>query len=141
MKIPAPAFIRHNFWLKFFSVALATVIWLAIHYGVTPNELSISQLNINNLLAQEYVRVPVSVVVAAGDTRVFKITPSEVVVIAVGEKMALRLAAQKSIRVYVDLTNVRTRQNPAVELHVESPPDISVVDKFPATVSVDQVSR
>ncbi len=61
MKMPLPDLILHNFWLKFFSVALATVIWLGIYYG-TRNQLSISQLNINNLLAQEYVRVPVTIV-------------------------------------------------------------------------------
>ena len=26
--------ILRNFWLKFFSLALATVIWLAIHYSI-----------------------------------------------------------------------------------------------------------
>jgi len=140
MKIPLPDIIQHNFWLKFFSVALATVIWLAIHYG-TRNELSISQLNINNLLVQEYVRVPVSIVAATGDTRIFKTTPSDAVVIAVGEKMALRKAAQKSIRVFVDLTNFRARQSPAEELHVEVPPDINVLEISPATVAVEQVTK
>jgi hypothetical protein len=26
--------IFHNFWLKVFSIALATVIWLAIHFSI-----------------------------------------------------------------------------------------------------------
>jgi hypothetical protein len=24
----------HNFWLKFFSVALGTIIWMAIHFSI-----------------------------------------------------------------------------------------------------------
>ena len=132
--------IFRNFWLKFFSVSLATVIWLAIHYG-TRNELFISQLNINNLLAQEYVRVPVTVVVPPGDLRTFGINPNEVVVIAVGEKTALRKAAQKSIRVYVDLTNFRSRQSTVEEVHADVPPEINVLEISPATVAVEQVPR
>jgi YbbR domain-containing protein len=140
MKIPLPDLILRNFWLKFFSVALATVIWLAIYYG-TRNQLSISQLNINNLLAQEYVRVPVTIVAPPGDARVFKINPNEVVVIAVGEKNALRKAAQKSIRVYVDVTRFHSRQSEVEELHADVPPDINVLEISPATVAIEQVSK
>jgi hypothetical protein len=66
MKSAISDLILRNFWLKFFSVALAAVIWLGIHYGIR-NEFSIGQLNINNLLAQEYVKVPVAVVITPGD--------------------------------------------------------------------------
>lgn len=140
MKHAVPSIISHNFWLKFFSIALATVIWLAIHYGIR-NEFSISQLNINNLLAQEYIKVPVSVVVPSGDNRVFRITPNDVVVIAVGEKTALRKAAQKSIRAYVDLTSLAPGQGAMEEVHAEVPPDINVLEVSPATVSVEQIRR
>jgi YbbR domain-containing protein len=135
-----PGIIVRNFWLKFFSIAMATLIWLTIHYGIR-NEFSISQLNINNLLAQEYVRVPVAVVTPPGDTRVFRINPNEVVVIAVGEQTVLRKAAQKNIRVYVDLTGFHARQSLAEELHADVPPDINVLEISPATVSVEQVTR
>jgi hypothetical protein len=132
--------ILRNFWLKFFSVALASVIWLGIHFGIK-NEFSISQLNINNLLAQEYVRVPVTLVPAPGDARLFKVTPNEVVVTAVGEKTALRKAAEKSIRVYVDLINFRNRQSMVVTLHADVPPEINVLEISPATVTVEQLQR
>jgi hypothetical protein len=129
MKTSLPSVILHNFWLKFFSVALATVIWLGIHYDIR-NELSISQLNINN------IRVPVATIAAADDARVFKITPSEVVVFAVGEKTALR----KGIRVYVDLTKFHSRQSAGEELHVDAPPEINVLAISPQSVAIEQVS-
>jgi hypothetical protein len=139
MKIALPHLIARNFWLKFFSIAMATVIWLAIHYGIR-NEFSIGQLNINNLLAHEYVRVPVVILVAPGDARVFKITPTEVVVAVVGQEAALRQAAQKNIKVNVDLTNFHSRQSGAEELHAVVPPGISVLDITPPTVAVEQIS-
>ncbi len=125
-----PDLILRNFWLKFFSVALAAVIWLGIHYGIR-HELSISQLNINN------ITVPVAIVAPPGDARVFKITPNEVVVFAVGEKAALR----KGIRVYVDLTKFHSRQSAAEELHADAPPEINVISTVPTTVAVEQVSK
>jgi hypothetical protein len=124
-----PKSILSNFWLKIFSVALATVIWMAIHFGLK-NELSISQLNINN------IRVSVAVVAPDGDKRVFKITPSEVIVSAVGDKMALR----KGIKAYVDLAGFHIRQSESEEVHVEAPPEINVLAISPATVSVEQIS-
>lgn len=142
MKIDLPSVITRNFWLKFFSIALATVIWLAIHYGLH-HELSIpiSQLNISNLLAQEYIKVPVTPVLPPGDTRQFKINPPTVVVIAVGEKSALRRAAQKGIRAYVDLGSLAPGQGAIAEVHSEAPPDITVMEVNPPTVSVEQLRR
>ena len=130
MKMPLPDLILRNFWLELFSVALAAVIWLGIHYGIR-NELSISQLNINN------ITVPVAIFAPAGDSRVFKITPNEVVVFAVGDKAALR----KGIRVYVDLRRFRSRQSAAEELHAEAPPEINVLAISPSTVAVEQASK
>ena len=125
-----PDLILRNFWLKVFSIALAAVIWLGIHYGIR-HELSISRLNINN------ITVPVAVVAPPGDARVFKITPNEVVVFAVGEKVALR----KGIRVYVNLTKFHSRQSAAEELHADAPPEINVLAISPSTVAVEQISR
>jgi hypothetical protein len=140
MKTALINLVLRNFWLKFFSIALATVIWLAIHYGVR-NELSIGQLNINSLLAQEYVRVPVTIISTPGDPRLFKITPAEVVVMAVGETAALRKAAEKGIKVNVDLTTFHFRQSAAEEVHADVPTNISVLEISPSTVAVEQVSR
>jgi hypothetical protein len=135
----SPRLITHNFWLKFFSIALATVIWLGIHYGIR-NEFSVGNLPLSNQFAQEYVRVPVSIICAPRDNRVFRINPTQVVVIAMGEKNALHVATQRNVHAYVNLTNFRARQSPAEEITADVPPDITVLDVYPSTVSVEQVS-
>jgi hypothetical protein len=126
-----PKSLLRNFWLKFFSVALATVIWLGIHYSDRVPGLSISQLNINN------ITVPVGIVVQPGDNRVFRATPAEVSVVAVGNKDALI----KGIRVYVDLTGFHGRQSSGEEIHAEAPPEINIITINPQTVAVEQISR
>jgi hypothetical protein len=133
-----PDLILRNFWLKFFSVALALVIWLGIHFGIR-NEFSVSHLDINNILAHDYIRVPVTVVPRPGDTRVFKVSPPDVVVIAVGEEAVLH-GARENIRAYVDLTQFRT--GPSVEeVHADVPPTINVLEISPAAVTVEQASQ
>jgi YbbR domain-containing protein len=132
-------FILRNFWLKFFSVALAVVIWLSIHYDIH-NGSPLSELSINHLLAQEYIRVPVTIVTNTGDARVFRLTPSDVVVIAVGSEMALRRAANNNIKVTADVTDIQSKGPIPVELQSTAPQDVTVVELSPATVTVQQVS-
>jgi hypothetical protein len=132
--------ILRNFWLKFFSVALATVIWLSIHYGIE-NEAPVNQLTINHELAQEYIRVPVSVITSPGDQRVFRITPNAVVVVAMGEESALRRTANKDIKVSVDLTSFHSKQASLLDLQSQAPADVTVEEISPSTVTVEQVSE
>jgi YbbR domain-containing protein len=131
--------ILRNFWLKLFSVALATVIWLAIHYGIH-NDVALGPLSINRTLAQEYVRVPVTIRQRAGDSRVFRISPNEVIVVAVGEDVTLRQAAKKSLQVYVDLTDFESKDSSVEQLQSDAPADINVIEISPSAVTVQQVS-
>jgi hypothetical protein len=126
--------ILHNFWLKLFSIAMATVIWLAIHYSIH------DELNMNQSLRSEYIRVPISIKTALGDKRVFRVTPDEVVVTAVGMDEALLRATRKDIRVNLDLTEFNAAGSIIKELTAEAPPDIKVLAISPASVEVKQVS-
>jgi hypothetical protein len=138
--MPLQDLILRNFWLKFFSVALATVIWLSIHYGIQ-NESPMSQANAKRLLVQEYIRVPVTLVTRPGDPRVFRINPNEVVVIAVGEETAMRRAASKDFKVSLDLTDFHSTEAIEMELKSQAPADVTVEDISPSTVTVEQVSQ
>ncbi|HEX3989244.1 MAG TPA: hypothetical protein VHZ30_07415 [Verrucomicrobiae bacterium] len=132
--------ILQNFWLKFFSVALATVIWLSIHYGIQ-NESPMGGGNLSHLLAQEYIRVPVTVVTGPGEKRAFRVTPSEVVVIAMGDEAALRGAANRDFKVSVDLTGFNSKGPTPMVLQSETPADLTIEEISPSTVSVEQVAK
>jgi hypothetical protein len=131
--------ILHNFWLKLCSIALATVIWLAIHYSIH-GESPIGPPGSNQLLAHDYFLVPVTVKRSPGDKRLFRIDPTDVVVTAVGDDAALRRAARKAIRVEVDLTNFKSHSAVVEELKAEVPPDIKVLEINPTNVTVEDVS-
>jgi hypothetical protein len=125
-----PKSILRNFWLKLFSVALATVIWLGIHFNIrSQKELSISHFNLTSM------PVPVGVVTPEGDPRVFKVTPSEVTAYAIADKAEIR----KGLRVYVDLNDFQGRKSAAQPLHIEAPPEWDAFT-MPQTVAVEQTS-
>lgn len=133
------ALVLHNFWLKFFSVLLATVIWLTIHYGIN-HDLDVGSLVVNRTLAQEYIRLPVTIRQPHGDTRVFRIIPDDVVVLAVGDTAALQRTPKKDIHVYLDVTDLIAKEPQIEPLQSSVPPDIYVVQISPAFVTVQQVS-
>jgi hypothetical protein len=128
MMLEPKSFLR-NFWLKFFSIALATVIWLGIHSSIQ-NQLSFSHVNFNS------IRLPVGVVTAEGDHRTFKVTPNEVVAFAIADSRAL----SRGLRVYVDLTQFAGGKNTAQELHIEAPAEWRAFTT-PQTVSVEEVGK
>lgn len=82
-------FIFRNFWLKTFSVVLATAIWFFIHDGIR-QDAALHEARLEHGLPQGYIRVPVTIQTEPGDKRVFRWEPTEVVVIAQGEDAALR---------------------------------------------------
>jgi hypothetical protein len=126
--------ILNNFWLKLFSIALATVIWLAVDNNIH------NEQGLNQMLTADYLRVQVTVQTTPGDKRLFRITPNEVVVIAVGKDAASFQATRKDIRVNLDLTQFDAKESSSEQLKAQSPPGINVLTIIPSTVQVQQVS-
>ncbi len=122
--------ILRNFWLKLFSITLATVIWLLIHYSIHDE---------SNSLTPAYIKVPVTVRLASGDQRVFRITPDEVVVTAVGKDPALFQPTQKEVHVTLDLTTFTNLQPTTLRLRADGPRDVIVLQILPSAVEVQQV--
>ncbi|HWD21107.1 MAG TPA: CdaR family protein [Verrucomicrobiae bacterium] len=129
--------IFHNFWLKTFSVALATVIWLAIHYGIQHDETP-SETIMNRLSARQLFRVPVSVVKLPSDARAFKVYPTEVTVAVTGEEPDLGRTSAANLKVFVDLTDFPSNKVVLTPLHAEAPAGVAVRDLRPASVTVEE---
>jgi YbbR domain-containing protein len=127
----------HNFWLKTFSVALATVIWLAIYRGIQ-NDVTPAQTIMSRLLARQLVRVPVAIIKRPGDTRLFKITPPDVVVSLTGGDLDLRRVLPSDMRVFVDVTDFPSGKNVFAAVHAEAPTGDSVQEVHPANVMVEE---
>jgi hypothetical protein len=127
--------IFHNFWLKMFSIASGTIIWMAIHFSIE-HVLTLSETAGGGRLIPETVEVTISILQEEGDTRLFQISPTNALVTVMGEASVLRGPAGQEIKMYVDLTDYHSRTPTQEDLHADVPPNIHVVEFKPHTVSV-----
>jgi YbbR domain-containing protein len=130
--------VLHNFWMKFLSVILATVIWFSIRFW-DQAELNLPQSPFNQLVQRDY-RVPVQILTQPGDARVFKATPEKIVVITTGEDAVLRNYSWKNFRAYVDMTEIHANEPTTQEVKVHSPAGLTVLNFAPRAVNVERIS-
>ena len=123
-----------------FSIALATVIWLAIYHGIQEDQ-SPAQAIVNHLSARQYVRVPVSVVRLPGDTRVFDVTPNAVVLTVSGEDSEEHHLTAAELRAFVDVTSFPSGKAVLAAVHGEAPLGDSVQDVRPPNVMIEETTN
>jgi YbbR domain-containing protein len=133
------AFIQHNFWLKLFSLLLATLVWFLIHFWIESGNPQ-PQSPITNPIAMEFLRLPVRVLTQPGDVRVYKVDPNQVVVKVTGEAAIMRDLTPKNISVYVDLANIQTARETNQQVKLNIPNGVTLMDVVPRAVNVEQVS-
>ncbi len=130
--------IQHNFWLKLFSLLLATLIWFTIKFWIrTDSPVADNPINPDR---KEYLNLPVYVLSHAGDARVFKVTPPTVGVTVTAESAWLRDLPRKDLKAYVDMTDIRHNESASQKIRLHVPNNITVIRVLPLAVSVEQVS-
>jgi YbbR domain-containing protein len=130
--------ILHNFWLKLFSLLLATLIWFAVRYGIETNFQPTNP--ITNPIQQTSYRLAISVLTQPGDSRIFKLTPETVFVTVNAEAAILREVSTNEFHAYVDLTTIRHNERFPVKIHLHSPDGLNVIEVRPLTTLVEQIS-
>jgi len=128
--------IFHNFWLKMFSIASGTIIWMAIHFSID-HDLTLSEPAASQRFVKKIMTVPISILQDEGDTRVFKLSPTNVVLTVMGEARTLRGPEGKEIKMYVDLTDHFSTAATQEDLHPGVPTNIYVIEFKPHTVTVE----
>ena len=96
--------ILHNFWLKLFSIVLATMIWFAI-FGAQ-NNLRPDRPLIGNV-TREFHQVPITMMKSASDLRGFRVEPSVVDITVNGPLGKAQALTPRGLEVFIDLTDVR----------------------------------
>ena len=131
--------IFHNFWLKCFSIALGTVIWMAVHYSIE-HDFTLYEPGPRQVLNKETLSVPVIAIQHPGDIRTFKITPNEVLLTVVGEAGVLRGPDMKNVKMLVDITDFNAKTALQQNLIPDVPRGLTVLDFKPGTVTVEPVN-
>jgi YbbR domain-containing protein len=100
------AFLRNlvfgDWLLKFFSIALAILTWLAVSFSLQQKPVAVSGKP--DLSERPFFDVPVTIVSSDSDVHGFKVKPSEVNLIVRGASNLLESLTRENVRVQVDLT-------------------------------------
>ena len=126
----------HNFWLKIFSIAAGTIIWMAIDFS-KDHDLTLSEPAASQRFVKKTIAVPISILQEDGDARLFKLSPTNVLLTVMGEAKTLRGPEGTEIKMYVDLTGYHARTATQEDLHPGVPTNIYVLEFKPHTVTVE----
>jgi len=132
--------ILHNFWSKLFSLVLATLIWLAVHFGIQIDFALAQPMQVEHLATKQLDHVPIGAVVRPGESRSFRISPAEVNVVVMGSEAALLRVSLDTIHLHVDLTGFRDPVNTNCELHADVPKDLTLMSIAPPSVRVERIA-
>ena len=130
-----PRKISNNFWLKLFSLVLATLIWFVISSNFPSAETRVDLGPFRPNAARDFRR-PVVVMMSANNVQAFKVDPTEVSVKVLGEQSVIDKLRPEDIEVYVNLQNAQNLKEGSFRVEVAAPREITVQQVWPAHVYV-----
>lgn len=125
--------ILQNFWLKLFSLVLATMIWFAI-FGAQTN-LRPERAVLGNV-TRKFERVPVTVMKSAADLRAFCVEPSTVEITVSGPLAKVQALTPGQLEVFISLTDVNDTVGLTKKILVHVPHDIALLNVSPSEASI-----
>ena len=132
--------ILHNFWWKFTSVMLATVVWITFHNEVRLEGQTFK--GINDLVGPRTATsarnpaLPIAILRAARDNRAFRLEPASVDITVSGDETSIRKNLPSELQVFVDLS--RAGDEPfRARVQVSLPPGTKLERVAPDEVHVE----
>lgn len=116
--------ILQNFWLKLFSLVLATMIWFAIYGAQTKLRPDRPLLGTTT---REFHQVPITVMKSAADLRAFHVEPNVLDVTVSGPLAKVQALTPRQLEVFINLTDVSDTVGQTKKILVHVPPDFTVV--------------
>ncbi len=125
--------IAQNFWLKLFSLVLATMIWFAIS-GVQTNSRS-DRATLGHS-ERKLKAVPITVMKSAADLRAFRVEPSTVDITVSGPSSQVQALTPQQVEVFINLTDMHDPVGPTKKINVHLPPGITLHTLSPAEATI-----
>lgn len=127
-------FVR-DFGLKLFSLAVAVLIWVTVNYAIQ-EDLHVQGRPMARVRERTFRSLPVLVVSAAADVRAFRVSPSTVDVIVLGDPAVLSRLQERDIHPFVDLTNIEAAQDLRKRVEISAPAGVMHSKVLPESVDV-----
>lgn len=129
--------ILQNFWLKLFSLVLATMIWFAI-FGAQ-NNLRVDR-PVLGVVERKLEQVPITVMKSAADLRAFKVEPSVVEITVRGPIAKVQALTPQQVEVFINLTDMSDTVGPTKKILVHLPADIALLGVTPTEARIAPVA-
>ena len=129
--------ILQNFWLKLFSLVLATMIWFAIFGAQTTLRPDRPVLG---TVTRKFEHVPITVMKSAADLRAFRVEPVTVEVTVSGPLAKVQALTPAQLEVFISLTDVNDTVGLTKKILVHVPPDITLRNVSPTEASITPVA-
>ena len=129
----------NNFWLKVFSLVLATLIYFVINPKLITPDPSLA----DNPLRQNATRsfqLPIVVVASAKTPQALQVDPTEVTVVITGDAAFVNNLDPQDIQVSVRLVNVRNPQG-SFRVEINAPREVTIQQVWPAHVYVKTMTH
>ena len=127
--MPLRDFILHNFWLKLFSLLLATLIWLTVKNDQHDKNRLVSETERGNVI-RKFVR---PVVIKGGPAGLRQTQPAEVRVTVSVDTALLERSKDLPIEAFVEAADANDMQG-LLPVQVKAPPGVTPVSVFPTFV-------
>ncbi|MFM8469668.1 MAG: CdaR family protein [Limisphaerales bacterium] len=116
--------ILQNFWLKLFSLVLATMIWFAIAGAQSNSRPGQPGLG---AVTRKIKSVSITVMQSANDFRAFRVEPNAIDVTVRGPIAEVQALTARQLEVFINLTDVHDTTGLNKKILVHSPAGIAVV--------------
>jgi YbbR domain-containing protein len=126
--------VLHNFWLKFLSVLLASLIWFAVDANIRKEPIRLHTL-FRPESSRDFPDRPILVLESPGHMSHWRVEPAKATVTVVGPARTLEQIHESDVAVFVRVAGSPKTIMPAV-VEVHAPLGVSVSDISPAAVLV-----
>lgn len=114
-----------DFWLKLFSLVLATMTWFIVNAAVQNKASPAAPLSLAPVERKVFSNLPVMVMSSAEDVRSVRVSPKEIEVTVRGDPKILNTIQSKDIRVLVDLTGIQAAHDLRKRVEVSTPAGVA----------------
>jgi len=128
--------ILKDFWLKLFSFALATLVWIIVNIAIKKDISPGSTLSLTPPEQVVLRDLPIVVLCAAQEDHGFEVNPKSAVVTVQGEPANVRNLRRQDVRVMVDLSDPTSPKAARRRLEVSTPPGVTRVKVDPEEVEI-----
>jgi YbbR domain-containing protein len=122
-----------DFWWKFFSVALAVIIWVTVHKIYEEPRPTGAAVNGSTFT---YNNLPVHVVSASVDVHDFRVAPASVKVTVSGPVESMNTLQIGHVHAVVDLTDTNLAHDSRLPVEISAPTNVTIIGIDPPGVLV-----